>query len=765
MNGWFKLAGGKGDQSFPAWSPDGKKILFVHEEKYDREIYVMNADGSEPTRLTHNPDDDVAPAWSPDGTKIAYSVEAKFKASIYVMNADGSNPVAITEHTHIDTFPSWSPDGSRIVFTSNRSGNYDLYVMNADGTNVTQLTSSRKDEIQPNWSSVQPDAPEGRILYVAQTESGYQRIFTIHPDGTQLVQLTAEKDEYNWVLPGNHTTPAWSSDGKEIVFSNGWTTFIMHADGTHPRRLTYSQEPELSPTFSPDGRKIAFASAREGDFDVYVVDASGPYEIQLTDDLASDINPSISPDGRLLAFASDRDGDYEIYVMDVAEAMASVPAPGPNDRSLVVPLTQNDAADGFPAWSPDGTRIAFLSERDGLPAIYVMDADGSDVIRLTDPSKDEGTLFAWSPDGSQIAFFSSSSNRLKIMNSDGSNVNQFDAIGDSFTGVPAWFGDLIAVMNYGGVVSKIFILDEQGKLVKEARLEAYLKSYIIFDFKKPGEKRFFSSLAWSPDGTYLAYAYSPPGKESYSQIQLEHVDSGLHIPVTFYQFRYEPTLDMSPFWAANVQLPTPIPPATPDANGYRSVTEFDNLDEWYDFQIPFKLTNSFEYEYEVVDGKLSLNILKPNTTAYLFYENNLGPDVTLSTTFEVKADNSWPEISLICRATEEGWYEFRISKKWGWRIGGKHDTYTNDFSSWWITSGALDQSSLSPGQNTLQATCQDDTFTLSLNGVELGSGRDNTFHVLSNSYLGAHLYGWVGFSVSTLDIPDITVFFDEFSVK
>ena len=138
----------------------------------------------------------------------------------------------------------------------------------------------------------------------------------------------------------------------------------MNADGSGVTRLIDHDADDLTPAWSPDGRRIAFASGGRARLDIYVMDASG--FTRLTDNDGG--TPAWSPDGRRIAFTSDRDGNPEIYVMNA-------------DGSGVTRLTYNDARDlflndSFPAWSPDGRRIAFHSHRDGNMEIYVMNAAG-----------------------------------------------------------------------------------------------------------------------------------------------------------------------------------------------------------------------------------------------------------------------------------------------------------------------------------------------------------------------------------------------------
>jgi len=146
-----------------------------------------------------------------------------------------------------------------------------------------------------------------------------------------------------------------------------------------------------APGWSPDGQRIVFSSDRDGDDEIYIADADGSHVQQLTDNDTTDWWPAWSPDGSQIAWTSYRDGNWDIYVM---------PAPGQAqvnvDSGNVRRLTDNPAKDWGPVWSPDGTRIAFASERDGNWEIYIINADGSQPQRLTNnEAQDIGP--AWRP--------------------------------------------------------------------------------------------------------------------------------------------------------------------------------------------------------------------------------------------------------------------------------------------------------------------------------------------------------------------------------
>lgn len=207
---------------------------------------------------------------------------------------------------------------------------------------------------------------------------------------------------------------------------DNWSIWLMRADGSERTRLTDVEANDMAPTWSPDGRRIAFVTDRDGNREIYVMSANGSSQQNLTRHDAEDWTPDWSPDGRRIAFASFRDGNWEIYVMDTN---------GSNLRRL----TENDAADYSPAWSPDGSRIAFVSNRDGNLEIYVMNADGSNQTRFTrDDATDQSPT--WSPDGTSLVWESYREGNMELYtaNADGSGARNLSR--DSFANShgPTW---------------------------------------------------------------------------------------------------------------------------------------------------------------------------------------------------------------------------------------------------------------------------------------------------------------------------------------
>src|SRR5215216_3888182 len=233
------------------------------------------------------------------------------------------------------------------------------------------------------------------------------KINTMNSDGSGVLQLTPAGgffDHYS----------VWSPDGTKIAFGRATFTdksqiYVMNADGSNQTRITNNSASDKQPTWSPDGTKIAFVSDRDGNDEIYVMNADGSNQTRLTNNSAFDLDPAWSPDGTKIAFTSSRafpeptgGTHFEIYSMGV-------------DGSNPVRLTNNSSLDAGPSWSPDGTKIAFIALRLGLPLVYVMNSDGSNQVNITQSATLDSADPEWSPDGTTTAF--TSYNRVGHTNS------------------------------------------------------------------------------------------------------------------------------------------------------------------------------------------------------------------------------------------------------------------------------------------------------------------------------------------------------------
>jgi TolB protein len=266
-----------------------------------------------------------------------------------------------------------------VLFFSNRSGRYQLYQIALDGSGLVQLTKNSDHDIydmEPAWST------DGKIAFTTRVD-GWWEVFVLDTNGDLPTQLT-DFGADSWSL-------AWSPDGRSLAFVSNVTgddeIYLVTLEDAAPVNLTKRPDAnEFLPVWSPSGQQIAFVSDRAGvegaiqelEQDIFVMAPDGSGVTRLTDAEGWDTSPNWSPDGSRIAFVTERDGNFEVYVMNA-------------DGSDPVRLTQSAAYEWSPTWSPDGQLIAFTSTRDDYDTydVYVMAPDGSNQIRLTsDPAND-----------------------------------------------------------------------------------------------------------------------------------------------------------------------------------------------------------------------------------------------------------------------------------------------------------------------------------------------------------------------------------------
>jgi Tol biopolymer transport system component len=319
------------------------------------------------------------------------------------MREDGSNQVRLTERPSGDDYWEvtpplhWSPDGTRLLarISSFQPAGYvdEAVVIAADGSGYRRIAYALGRSIGVgNWS------PDGtRITYYKATSShlGSTAIFTASAEGGDEIRVVTNEKEILDQLMYHDLGPAWSPDGSEIAFASDrpiegagyfeFHIFVAKVDGSGWRQLL----PEGGNGFAwaPDGTRLAVllgdgVRTEAGLFsNIYVVDRAGGEAIRLSQQDNVDRGTVWSPDGSRIAFTSIRDGNLELYVMNA-------------DGSGVQRLTNHPADDKAPAWSPDGTRLAFQTNRDGNWEIYRIGVDGSELTNLTRSPAQE-TFPAW----------------------------------------------------------------------------------------------------------------------------------------------------------------------------------------------------------------------------------------------------------------------------------------------------------------------------------------------------------------------------------
>jgi Tol biopolymer transport system component len=232
-----RLTSGPGTASNyqPAVSPDGRKIAFVSNRDGNPEIYVINADGTNPVRLTNLPTLEWGPAWSPDGTRIAFVAESMETGAhvIRVMNADGSGVADVPGGGPLPiVIPvRWSPDGTRLAFTLLDDGSeYNVYTQLMSTGARTKLTSNPLSDIFPSWTA------DGRLVYSAVTD-GVTGVFSMNGDGSASALLFDDPSRVEF-------RPTLSPDGKWLAydatpaFGGGARVYVVSATGGAPTLLT-----------------------------------------------------------------------------------------------------------------------------------------------------------------------------------------------------------------------------------------------------------------------------------------------------------------------------------------------------------------------------------------------------------------------------------------------------------------------------------------------------------------------------------------------
>jgi Tol biopolymer transport system component len=399
-----------GNEGRPTFSPDGKQVAFTwngqKEDNFD--IYVKLVGETNALRLTTDAAPESFPAWSPDGKRIAFrrsqqDASGSWSSGIWLVSPLGGAAQKLTDLQTLG-FMSWSPDGRWLAVGLPRGARdaRGIVLVPVDGGEPRRVSTRQAPafDVHPSFS------PDGRLLAYASCTSGYFcDVFVQQLDSGYAPREAPRRiTQQGFLLSGL----AWSRDGESLVYGGSWSWGLSprlwrvgSRGDRQPERIDLAGFQASDPSVAPAGDRLVFGRSTSN-FDVWRYQVGGVPEPFLKSSVG-DYSAHFSPDGSRIAFSSDRSGD-------VIE-MWTVGADGSNPVQVTRGPGRGQATN---RWSPDGRLIAFDSlEQDGGSKVYVVDASGGRPRRVSSETADEYNP-SWSRDGKRIYFFSSRTGRNEI---------------------------------------------------------------------------------------------------------------------------------------------------------------------------------------------------------------------------------------------------------------------------------------------------------------------------------------------------------------
>src|SRR5215469_14273935 len=396
-----------GYESEPSFSPDGNQVAFRRSEESESKSHIfvklIGTDGP-PLQLTNGADGDFSPVWSPDGRFIAFLRELSDRHAVLLVPALGGPERKIAEVRLAGVWApylAWSPDGNSLVISNKDSPKEPaaLFVVAIDTGEKRRLSSPPPAVSAMSGDSNPAFSPDGRTLAFVRMSDLRTELYLLPVSGA--LQPLGEARQIP-LLKG--WAPAWTEDGHEIVYLEPgqglWRIGVSGPDSrsAEPARLPFGDD-AWYPAISRRGHRLAYSNTSFHSSSIWRMAAPsdpsirdgtrvGSFNRSLISSTQRDGAPQFSPDGKRIAFVSNRSGHLEIWVCN-------------SDGSSPVQLTSLGAT--TPRWSPDGRRIAFDSDAAGEFDIWVIDADGGKPVRMTTHPANDGDP-SWSHDGRWIYF-------------------------------------------------------------------------------------------------------------------------------------------------------------------------------------------------------------------------------------------------------------------------------------------------------------------------------------------------------------------------
>lgn len=440
------LTADRGHEHHPAISPDGSRIVYTwHPGEYEPpRLYVQPIDAGPRRRLTERDQIEVAPAWSPDGRWIAALVgQREGPRNVVLISPETGAQRALfeVEHTAGGPFITWSPDSSTLLLAASMGGGtLKIFAYRITDGRITDVV----DDLEGRVFGAPAVSPQGDQVAFSQWNSdSVSEIFLVEVDSD-----FRPRSEPRALTDSGSTSvhPVFTADGKEILYRSGWWAsrglWRVAVDGGEPRRSIPAAEGVEEFAYHGGIGLLAF-SRISATMDVWsqpMCDCPERRE-RLIESTLHDLNAKISPDGTKIAFASNRSGRFQVWTAD---------ADGQNARRTT---DFGETMTGTPRWSPDSRLLAFDSRPDGHSDIFVVPAEGGEPRRLTDDPADDVTP-SWSASGERVYFGSDRSGDYQIwfVPAAGGEARQVTTEG-GFTAVESPDGRTLYVARRNGIKS------------------------------------------------------------------------------------------------------------------------------------------------------------------------------------------------------------------------------------------------------------------------------------------------------------------------
>ncbi len=424
--------------SIGSFSPDGRMIAFASTKNGSKNIWIKPTAAGEPIQISKDEFGNDSPIWSPSGDEVAFYSRRGDQNGVWRMPfSGGATSLIATVGQHSPRLRYWSKSGT-IYYESQQN----LFALELASGQSRQLTNFGSVKANANTISISPD--EQTVVFVSTGEDGRSRLYQIPVSGGSPQAIAEDSSELR--------NTAWHPDGKRIFYSarvdGTYQVFAVGIDNQKSSQITFGENDSLVLDVSEDGTRVLYGSSKE-ESDVWGVDVAKAEEFSVTHDLTSELWPSVSRDGKTVAFQSVRNLSQGDKIFNCT--IRTVPIGQDAEPSQLT-------ADGFlPTWSPDGKQLAFMRVIGKTYSLWTVPPIGGREIQLTSgglPSVEFSPLpynrvqvspFSWSPDSSRIAYISNRSGQRNVwtVGVDGSNDRQLSGNTDSnvFVYSPLWSSD------------------------------------------------------------------------------------------------------------------------------------------------------------------------------------------------------------------------------------------------------------------------------------------------------------------------------------